>query len=80
MEEARNVDTEASERVRQLAGDARELLTEFEEVGALVARVGVPMAKSRQFTPSMHVLLLHRTLYGADVEAVLAILQPIWRP
>ena len=37
-----------------------------------VARVGVPLAKSRQFTPSMHVLFLPKTLYGADVDAALA--------
>ena len=30
------------------------------------------MAKSRQITPSMHVLFLQKTLYGADVEAALA--------
>jgi serine protease len=38
---------------------------------ALARRVQVPVAGSRQFTPSMHVLLLPRTLYGADVEAAL---------
>jgi serine protease len=46
--------------------------TSAADVGALIARLGVPMAKSRQFTPSMHVLFLPKTLYGADVEAVLA--------
>src|ERR1700722_12741328 len=42
------------------------------DVAALLARVAVPVAKSRQFTPSMHVLFLSKTLYGADVDAVLA--------
>ena len=46
--------------------------TSAADVDALIARLGVPMAKSRQFTPSMHVLFLPRTLYGADVETVLA--------
>jgi hypothetical protein len=38
---------------------------------ALARRVRVPVTGSRQFTPSMHVLLLTRTLYGADVEVAL---------
>ncbi len=38
---------------------------------ALARRAQVPVIGSRQFTPSMHVLLLPRTLYGADVEAAL---------
>jgi len=46
--------------------------TNAEDVAALIARVGLPVAKSRQFTPSMHVLFLPKTLYGADVEAALA--------
>jgi len=46
--------------------------TSAADVAALLARVGVPVAKSRQFTPSMHVLFLPKTLYGADVDAALA--------
>ena len=46
--------------------------TSAADVAALIGRVGVSVAKSRQFTPSMHVLLLPKTLYGADVDAVLA--------
>ncbi len=46
--------------------------TSVADVAALIARVGVPVAKSRQFTPSMHVLFLPKTLYGADVDAALA--------
>jgi serine protease len=41
------------------------------DVKALAQRVGLSLAKSRQFTPSMHVLFLQKTLYGADVEAAL---------
>jgi serine protease len=38
---------------------------------ALAQRAEVPVAGSRQLTPSMHVLLLPKTLYGADVEGAL---------
>jgi serine protease len=41
------------------------------DVSGLVQRTSVPMASSRQITPSMHVLFLQKTLYGADVDAVL---------
>ncbi len=46
--------------------------TDAADVAALIARVGLPIAKSRQFTPSMHVLFLPKTLYGADVVSALA--------
>lgn len=46
--------------------------TSAADVEALIARTGVPIAKSRQFTPSMHVLFLPKTLYGAELDAVLA--------
>jgi serine protease len=42
------------------------------DVVALGQRVGMSIARSRQFTPSMHVILLPKTLYGADVAAALA--------
>ncbi len=41
------------------------------DVAGLVQRTGLAMAKSRQITPSMHVLFLQKTLYGADVNAAL---------
>ncbi len=41
------------------------------DVVSLAQRVGLQLAKSRQFTPSMHVLLLPKTLYGADVLGLL---------
>ena len=41
------------------------------DVSGLAQRTSVPMASSRQITPSMHVLFLPKTLYGADVDAVL---------
>jgi serine protease len=46
--------------------------TSAADVAALIVRVGMPVAKSRQFTPSMHVLFLPKILYGADVDAALA--------
>ena len=41
------------------------------DVSSLAARVGLVMAKSRQLTPSMHVIFLKQTLYGVDVETAL---------
>jgi serine protease len=41
------------------------------DVADLAQRTGLGLARSRQVTPSMHVLFLQKTLYGADVNAVL---------
>ncbi|HEY4970595.1 MAG TPA: S8 family serine peptidase [Steroidobacteraceae bacterium] len=41
------------------------------DVAGLALRTGLPMARSRQITPSMHVLYLQKTVYGADVHALL---------
>jgi serine protease len=41
------------------------------DVAGLAQRTGLAMARSRQMTPSMHVLFLQKTLYGADVNAAL---------
>src|SRR5271169_6486336 len=41
------------------------------DVTALAQRAGLNLTRSRQFTPSMHVLFLQKTLYGADVLTVL---------
>jgi serine protease len=46
--------------------------TKPSDVVALAQRTGVALQNSRQITPSMHVLLLPRMLYGADVAATLA--------
>ena len=45
------------------------------DVAALVGRTQVHMARSRQLTPSMHVIYLQKTLYGADVDAALEALR-----
>jgi serine protease len=49
--------------------------THSADVAALAARTRVHMARSRQLTPSMHVMYLQKTLYGADVDAVLKVLR-----
>jgi len=46
--------------------------TSAADVVALAQRTGIAMATSRQLTPSMHVLFLPKTLYGADVDAALS--------
>ncbi len=41
------------------------------DVAALLQRTGIAMTGSRQFAPSMHVVFLEKTLYGADVATAL---------
>ena len=41
------------------------------DVKSLAGRVGIAIAKSRQITPSMHVMFLQTPLYGASVQAAL---------
>ncbi|MDP9009186.1 MAG: S8 family serine peptidase [Pseudomonadota bacterium] len=41
------------------------------DVFSLSQRTGVAVSRSRQLTPSMHVVFLQKTAYGADVGAVL---------
>jgi serine protease len=41
------------------------------DVSSLSLRTGVAVSRSRQLTPSMHVVFLQRTVYGADVDTVL---------
>jgi serine protease len=45
------------------------------DVADLVRRTGLAMQRSRQMTPSMHVLFLQKTLYGADVNKALMALR-----
>jgi serine protease len=65
-------DTGRTAVVRRQGRTVIQAQTSAADVAALIARVGVPVAKSRQFTPSMHVLSLPKILYGADVDAALA--------
>ena len=56
----------------QVRGEAViQALTSAPDALALAQRAQVPVAGSRQLTPSMHVLLLPKTLYGANVDAAL---------
>jgi serine protease len=41
------------------------------DVRSLSQRTGIAVSRSRQLTPSMHVVFLQKTFYGADVGAVL---------
>jgi serine protease len=41
------------------------------DLASLAQRTGIAIARSHQFAPSMHVVLLRETLYGADVSAAL---------
>jgi serine protease len=48
-----------------------QAMTSDADVAGLAQRTGVGVARSRQMTPSMHVLYLPKTLYGADVNTAL---------
>ena len=50
----------------------RQALTSPADVAALVQRRGLSVSGSRQITPSMHVVFLPATLYGAAVDSALA--------
>ncbi len=52
-----------------------EAQTTPNDVASLAQRVALHVANSRQLTSSMHVVFLQKTLYGADVTAVLAALR-----
>jgi serine protease len=41
------------------------------DLASLLQRTGIAATGSRQFSPSMHVVFLEKTLYGADVATVL---------
>jgi serine protease len=41
------------------------------DVRSLSQRTGIAVSRSRQLTPSMHVVFLQKIFYGADVDAVL---------
>jgi serine protease len=52
-----------------------QALTSAGDLLDLAGRVHLNVTKSRQLTPSMHVMYLQKTLYGADVDAVLKALR-----
>jgi serine protease len=58
-------------RARAQVMSVTQAQTSAADVSSLSLRTGVAVSRSRQLTPSMHVVLLQKTLYGADVDAVL---------
>jgi serine protease len=58
-------------RARTQSVKIAQAQTSGADVAGLAQRTGVAMASSRQITPSMHVLVLQKMLYGADVNVVL---------
>ncbi len=65
---AANTVTEHVKRVSQVQSVAvSQARTSARDVADLIQRTGVSVARSRQITPSMHVLFLTKTLYGAEV-------------
>src|SRR6202011_6204967 len=48
-----------------------QAMTSDADAAGLAQRTGLAMTRSRQMTPSMHVLFLQKTLYGAEVNAAL---------
>jgi serine protease len=52
-----------------------EAKTSAADVAGLTRRTGLGVASSRQITPSMHVLFLQKTLYGAALNAALKALR-----
>jgi serine protease len=72
--------TTANNAIAQLVSSRRHVhgirvvqaQTTAADVAALTQRTGIALARSRQITPSMHVLLLPKRLYGGDVTATLA--------
>jgi serine protease len=55
--------------------EVSQALTSAGDLMDLARRVHLNVTKSRQLTPSMHVLYLQETLYGADVDAALKTLR-----
>lgn len=58
-------------RVRAQSVQNVQAATSASDVTSLVQRVGLAATRSRQLTPSMHVIFLKTTLYGAQVDAAL---------
>jgi serine protease len=69
---ANTVTRTVKSRVRAQSFSIAQASTNVADVVNLAQRSGLGMAKSRQITPSTHVMFLQKTLYGADVAAALA--------
>jgi serine protease len=62
-------------RMRAQSVQLVQARTTATDVAGLVQRAHLSMEESRQLTPSMHVVYLQKTLYGADVNAALKTLR-----
>jgi serine protease len=70
---AGNVVVKMIKRPAQLkAVEFTQAQTSDADVRSLAQRVGMDVTGSRQLTPSMHVIFLPKTLYGAEVSVALA--------
>ena len=59
-------------RVKAQSFSLAQASTNVADVVNLAQRSGLGIAKSRQITPSTHVMFLQKTLYGSDVATALA--------
>lgn len=66
---------EVRSRARAQSVKVTQASTSAADVAGLAHRTGLTLAMSRQITPSMHVLYLPKTLYGADVNNTLTALR-----
>jgi serine protease len=62
---------EIKSRAKNQAIRITQAQTSRADVASLLVRAAIATRGSRQFAPSMHVVFLDKTLYGADVAAVL---------
>lgn len=62
-------------RSRAQSVNITQAVTTEADVAGLAQRARLAMASSRQVTPSMHVLYLQKTLYGAEVKSALKALR-----
>jgi serine protease len=69
---ANTVTRTVKSRVKAQSFSIAQASTNVADVVNLAQRSGLGMAKSRQITPSTHVMFLQKTLYGTDVAAALA--------
>jgi serine protease len=68
---ANSVTTAIRSRAKTQVIHVTQAQTSRADIATLMARTGVAVRGSRQFTPDMHVVFLAKTLYGADVAATL---------
>ena len=62
---------EIKSRAKTRAIQVTQAQTSHADVASLLVRTSIATRGSRQFAPSMHVVFLDKTLYGADVAAML---------